>query len=395
MSFFIAKSSQRYSELQRAEIYAYTVSAMDVEATRQRDWAPHKRTGSRVTAVIARAVQDRFEAKFSMVPPSITTITRIFKKMQEDKPRSQFSAMKHVSEELEVLLGESAGVKVSLRHLAAVFGVSVWTIHDRLRNDLRLKPYRPQFVPRRSRECLDSRLAFAERMINRMREDPTYIERIMWTDEAMVTIVPPINKQNDRKWLPEMDIDVLSVPTPKHPAGLHIWLGFGIRSGIIGPFFLEGSVNKDSYPSFISDVVVPAMREKLGEAFHDIIFQQDGAPGHLARVSIETVQSSLFANMLSLRTPDEFPASSPDLTPLDYSVWTHVKKKVFSHLTSGELVNMPTRESLLILKSLVIEACNEFQADLVERTVRDFAVRCEKCFQERGGHFEHVLKKKI
>ena len=47
------------------------------------------------------------------------------------------------------------------------------------------------------------------------------------------------------------------------------------------------------------------------------IFQQDGAPAHMARVT----QEWLHTNCLEIIEKDRWPPNFPDLNPLDYHVW--------------------------------------------------------------------------
>ena len=65
-----------------------------------------------------------------------------------------------------------------------------------------------------------------------------------------------------------------------------------------------------------------AMRHISADMF---IFQQDSAPAHRAR---ETIQ------LLSHNTPDfigpeMWPPNSPDLNPVDYSLWSVIEQRVY------------------------------------------------------------------
>jgi len=78
--------------------------------------------------------------------------------------------------------------------------------------------------------------------------------------------------------------------------------------------------------------LLPAMRHISGETF---IFQQDSAPAHRARETIE---------LLSRMTPDfigpeMWPLNSPDLNPVHYSIWSVVEQRVYQQRiqNTGEL----------------------------------------------------------
>lgn len=63
-------------------------------------------------------------------------------------------------------------------------------------------------------------------------------------------------------------------------------------------------------------------------------FQQDGAPAHTAK----TVQQRCDENLTDFITKDEWPPSSPDLNPLDFSTWGYM-------LTQLDLTKIHTIDS--------------------------------------------------
>jgi len=72
----------------------------------------------------------------------------------------------------------------------------------------------------------------------------------------------------------------------------------------------------------LTQYLLPAMRHISADMF---IFQQDSAPAHRAR---ETIQ------LLSHNTPDfigpeMWPPNSPDLNPVDYSLWSVIEQRVY------------------------------------------------------------------
>ncbi|CAK1600741.1 unnamed protein product [Parnassius mnemosyne] len=54
------------------------------------------------------------------------------------------------------------------------------------------------------------------------------------------------------------------------------------------------------------------------------IFQQDSAPAHRAR----STQNWLTARRIDFIGHEDWPSYSPDLYPLDYKIWQHLKEKV-------------------------------------------------------------------
>jgi hypothetical protein len=71
---------------------------------------------------------------------------------------------------------------------------------------------------------------------------------------------------------PNVHIDK-AVITP----GLSVWCGVS-SSGVVGPFFFEGTVTGDAYLKMLQEFTVLTIRQLYGDA--DTWYQQDGTPPH-------------------------------------------------------------------------------------------------------------------
>ena len=63
----------------------------------------------------------------------------------------------------------------------------------------------------------------------------------------------------------------------------------------------------------LSQELLPAIREIVGEVF---VFQQDGAPAHRARETVERLRR----DTPDFIAPDLWPPNSPNLNPVDYKI---------------------------------------------------------------------------
>ena len=82
-------------------------------------------------------------------------------------------------------------------------------------------------------------------------------------------------------------------------------------------FFVEPEVevNGAYYRDVLSkQQMLPDIRRMSGDFF---IFQQDSAPAHRARDTIELLRRET----PDFVGPDVWPANSPDLNPVDYRIW--------------------------------------------------------------------------
>ncbi|GBL81597.1 hypothetical protein AVEN_93395-1 [Araneus ventricosus] len=110
-------------------------------------------------------------------------------------------------------------------------------------------------------------------------------------------------------------------------------------SNVFDPFFFaEKSVTGFVYLVMLQIYLMPTLKERMPEGF---IFQQDGAPCHFH----SEVTSCLNAEVpvwIGRGGVSPGPARSPDLTPLDFSVWGFVKglSSATSEIHSGtEITN--------------------------------------------------------
>ncbi|RVE54604.1 hypothetical protein evm_000725 [Chilo suppressalis] len=96
-------------------------------------------------------------------------------------------------------------------------------------------------------------------------------------------------------------------------------------------------------------------------------FQQDSAPAHRAK----STQDWLVARH------EDWPSSSPDLSPLDYKIWQHLEEKAFSK-------PHPNLESL---KTCLIKAAADIDMDLVRAAIDDWSHRLKACIQNHGAFY--------
>ena len=118
--------------------------------------------------------------------------------------------------------------------------------------------------------------------------------------------------------------------------------------------------------------LLPEMRE-LSDFF---TFQQDNAPAHRARPTVEQLEKEV-PDFIS---PSLWPPNSPDLNPVDYKIWSLVQERVYRCGNIDEL-----RECI----AAVWEAVDQ---RVIDAAIRQWRQRLLACVKAKGGHFEHLLK---
>jgi hypothetical protein len=79
--------------------------------------------------------------------------------------------------------------------------------------------------------------------------------------------------------------------------------------------------------------------------------------------------------------PRNWPARSPDLNPLDFFLWGHVKNVVYKQ-------PIYTEEQL---RGCIQEAFATITSEMVINSKRSLLRWARLCLQMNGGHFEHLL----
>lgn len=118
------------------------------------------------------------------------------------------------------------------------------------------------------------------------------------------------------------------------------------------------------------------------EGFNDETwFQQDGATCHTSNQSLAVVNQLFPEKVISRRGTINWPPRSPDLTPLDYFLWGHIKQKAY--------VNKP--RTLLQLKHNIRTEMAAVPRELCRRVMDNFRCRLEECQQREGRHLDNVI----
>ncbi|UYV69624.1 hypothetical protein LAZ67_23000332 [Cordylochernes scorpioides] len=141
-------------------------------------------------------------------------------------------------------------------------------------------------------------------------------------------------------------------------------------------FRFEGTVTGINYLTMLADSIFPAIRALYGN--DDFYFQLDGAPPHYHRDVRAYLDQNLSGQWIGRRGPIEFPARSPDLTPLDFFLWGTVKDGVYKRKP----------RNLDILWNEIQAVCREISLDVLIRCTESVVTRTQNCIDAAGHQFE-------
>ncbi|ENN73068.1 hypothetical protein YQE_10306, partial [Dendroctonus ponderosae] len=156
-----------------------------------------------------------------------------------------------------------------------------------------------------------------------------------------------------REWAAGNSYWIRTVPN-QHPWSLNVWCGI-IGDRIIGPHLFERHVNGNMYTNFLRNNLSQLLNQNM-----NVWFQQDGAPLHYV-VEARSQLDKIFPNKwIGRGDPVNWPARSPDLTPLDFFAGAS---------QDGSL----------------LASCSN------DQSVRIWSVTSKECRNELRGH-EHVVE---
>ena len=203
--------------------------------------------------------------------------------------------------------------------------------------------------------------------------------RIIFSDESPFSIEEVFNKQNTRILAPTIQAANQAgrvTARAAFPMRTVVWGGIS-ANGKTPLLFIDSKV-KINQAVYQQQVLQPFRDHWAPALFPDgnWIFQQDSAPAHRGRAS-QMFCERHFPDFLH---HTEWPSNSPDLNPLDYSIWGILKDKACT----------TRHRSLEALKASLQRAWNDIDIDVLRATVDSFPKRLRACVRARGGRFESV-----
>jgi hypothetical protein len=141
--------------------------------------------------------------------------------------------------------------------------------------ELGLKPYRPQLLHALNEDDPDRRCEFADTFLNLIAADSSFLNRIVWSDEAIFKLNGHVNGHNCVYYAVENPHIVIT--EEMNAPGITLWAGIW-SGGIIGPFFFYDNVTADNYLDMLEENIVPAIEKEMN--LDETFYMHDGAPAH-------------------------------------------------------------------------------------------------------------------
>lgn len=261
------------------------------------------------------------------------------------------------------------------RKLAGEMGTSHTTMRRVLKEDLGLMPLKMRKTQMLNQRTKRARKERCQALLQRFTPDK--LDRILFSDEKLFQVEAKWNTQNNRvygKSVKELPEGVNKMQRTQHPASVMVWAGVSAMGKASLVFVDQGvKIRKENY---IADILEPHVRPLTHDLFKngEWWFQQDSAPAHKAL----TTQNWCQDNLPGFISTAEWPASSPDLNPMDYYVWSKLEQMACSR-------NHPNVESL---KRSLVKAWSDLPMEEVRAAIHSWRGRLSACVKAKGSCFE-------
>lgn len=262
------------------------------------------------------------------------------------------------------------GLRLNLPH------ASIW----RILNRNLYHPFHRTPIQELSQVDKVTRKNFCRQMIKLNEEDPTFLRKVLWTDESTFSKTGVFNYHNDHLWTLENPHST-RIASTQYQFKANVWAGI-IGHELIGPTILDGNTNAKNYLQLLQRNQ-PIIEESVPIQFRrDFIYQQDGAPAHFGLECRAWLDGNYPGRWIGRKGPYEWPARSPDLTPMDFYVWSVMKNYVYAVEIQDieQLRERIYRAGRRLKRSLA-------KIDITEAVVRRFNL----CYLNEGAHFEQLL----
>lgn len=230
----------------------------------------------------------------------------------------------------------------------------------------------------------ERRLNYVAHIIVKLEEDPSYLKKIIWTDEAKFHNNGTVNHHNNHYWS-DSNPHQMKQCNKQVRWGVNVWCGI-IDKFLVGPYFFEGNLNGNKYLNFLKNDLPILMENIPLQQRNDLIWQQDGAPAHNTLVVRKYLNQVYGDNWFGTHSPDvQWPPRSPDLSVLDFFFWGFLKNEVYQEESNN----------VEELKSKIKECCKNINYSVIQKaTSTELMKRLSFCLAENGKQFEHLLKYK-
>lgn len=272
--------------------------------------------------------------------------------------------------------------QASTREAANTLGVSNHMVIWRILKQNACHPYHFQKVQDLLPGDYLPREQFASWCLRREQENGLFIHNILFTDEACFTRTGLFNPHNFHAWQQENPHLVRKFQY-QHRFSVNVWAGI-IDDFLVGPYLMPNRLTGQNYEIFLREVLPLQLEDVPLIIRNRMWFQHDGAPAHNSVAVRRHLDNVFNQHWIGRNGPIAWPARSPDMSPLDFYLWGHMKSMIYETPVESEME----------LVGRIVAAAGQIKDKHHEilPNVRDsLRRRYQLCVNVQGRHFEHLL----
>lgn len=270
---------------------------------------------------------------------------------------------------------------ISTRQVERELAVPKTIVNDILQEQL-LHPYHVQPVQELLPIDPTQRLLFCQFIRNSRIHYLNFGEKISFTDEASFTRSGVVNLHNEHVYADE-NPHAIKVNHHQHQFKINVWAGI-IDRYLIGPVVLPHRLNGNIHLNFLQNTLPLLLEDLPISTRQGLWYMHDGAPPHFS-VDVREYLHEQYPNRWIGRgddAPVQWPPRSPDLNMCDFFLWGALKTEIYK-------TPVNTREELW---QRILNASNNINnPETLGRVQFHFLRSIDKCIQQNGGHFAHLL----
>lgn len=267
----------------------------------------------------------------------------------------------------------------SPREIERETGISRRSVQRIVKTDLQLRTYKRTIGQVLNANCKLKRHNRSQQLLDRFPNERS-VRSIWFTDEKTFTLATPVNSQNDRVYSAarkKRQVQATRLIRERQHFSRGIMVSVGVsRMGKTSVVFVEpgAKVNSEYYCDHVlRQGLLPDIRARCN--LHNWTLQQDGAPSHTARNTLNFLRQE----NVNFIEPGMWPPNSPDLNPVDYAIWGALQQKVYFRR------NFTTIEQL---KLAIAEEWQRLSQRFINKSIDQWRRRLEKSVENLGGHIE-------
>jgi len=302
--------------------------------------------------------------------PSLQTIYKIRRQLKKSNgicAKKSGPKKRHVLTEMkleEIVKVIQENKYITIRNLSELVGLSKTTTENALKI-LKYKHFNARMEKFLTEGQKNQRVKFCTTFL---KWNDNCKRMVWWSDESLFS-VDNVNKHQKANYIAlENEFEKLEKKLSRKT--VTVWAGIRGDGKVIYRI-LRGNQSSEDYIQLLLNVF-PEMESRKS------FLMQDGASIHTSNDAIDWIEFLFKNRWIGLGSQRlEFPPYSYDLTPLDFSFWSYLKRKVavWEVDTLDELVEVIDLEMKNIPESVVINMCKEVSE------------RCKKCIKCHGDRF--------